>query len=286
MIELIKTKAKRKDKFPGLGRPAETETDPLDAPDLDYFHYFDPATPARIDVVGNEIRDVYTAKNGVLSLQYTFGAMGNIALLNTGSINGMLAANTVDALDRSWGISPTIIPAGEFMYPSMTWFFVYRPTVAVNITGFLLSDYGNVNNKLIYLKVGNGAALEVSAFMRDGAGNSINATSGATVLSLDTDYLIVCKLDGANKRIDLWIDGVGSSFNDFNAAYDPTTTWEGKVTAQAVPTVGALSNYYTSPCSGDIGTMFLTKTALSNSDINLYANWIASNRSGTVWNNI
>ena len=134
------------------------------------------------------------------------------------------------------------------------------------------------------MRIGNGAALEVEAFLRDSAGNVISAKSGATVLSLDTDYLLVCKLDGANKRVDLWIDGAGSAFSDSNAAYDPTTTWEGKVSPTAVPTVGMLSQI-SFQCSGYIGGMFLTKTALSDSDINKYANFMA-NKWGITWTDI
>ncbi len=282
----IKPFSKKRNHF-GIGFAgiaAEAERDPLDAPDLDYLHYFEPSVPARIVVVGNEIRTIYTAKNGSASLQYNFGGNVNIALLNTGSINGLLAANTVHPLNKRWVIDPSIVAAGEFMYPSMTWFIVYRPKVAVNINGIVLSDYGNVANKLVLMRVGNGAALEVEAFLRDSAGNFIQAQSGATVLSLDTDYLLVARLDGANKQIDLWIDGAGSAFTDSNAAYDPTTTWEGKVSPTAVPTVGMLSQI-SFQCSGNIGAMFITKTALSNSDINLYANFLAA-RWGTVWSNV
>jgi len=265
----------------GISGISASMKSPLDAPNTDYLHYFDPSDNARLEKSGNAITKIYTEKVPTPpTFNYSFGANNTIALEDTGLINGLQAAQCFGA--ERWAIDPAIIPAGEFMYPSMTFFVVVRPKGVITTSGMLVSDYGDVANKLIYLRIGTGSNLEVSAFMRDSAGNSINALSGTKFLIANTDYLLVARMDGANKKIDLWIDGNNNSYSDTNALYDPTTTWEGEVTAQAVPAIAQLSNTYSNPYIGDLGGMFLTKTALSNADINQYASWLA-NKWGTVW---
>lgn len=263
----------------GISGISSSMKSPLDAPDLDYLHYFDPSDNARLNKNVNAITNIYTAKNP-LDVGYGFGVAAVDAPDDTGLINALQAAQFFGA--ERWAIDAAIIAAGEFMYPSMTIFVIVRPKPVATPSGMIVSDYGDVANKLIYLRIGTGSTLEVSAFLRDAGGNSINAKSGATILSVNTDYLLVARMDGANKKIDLWIDGNNNAFSDTNALYDPTTTWEGKKDVQAVVTVGQLSSSFSNSYTGDIGGMFLTKTALSNADINSYASWLA-NKWGTVW---
>jgi len=263
----------------GISGISASMKSPLDAPNTDYLHYFDPSDNARLNKNVNAIINIYTAKDP-LDVNYGFGVVFSDAPDDSGLINGLQAAQFFGA--ERWGIQPSIIPAGEFMYPSMTFFVVVRPKGANSNQSFVISDYGDVANKLIYLKIGNGTSFEVSTYLRDSAGNIISAKSGATVLATNTDYLLVARMDGANKKIDLWIDGNNNSYSDTNALYDPTTTWEGKKDVQAIPTIAELSSSLTGAYTGDLGGMFLTKTALSNADINQYASWLA-NKWGTVW---
>lgn len=269
---------------PGFGVSSGMK-DPLLAPASDYFHYITPQDNARVvlNVPLSTIQDVYTAKTGAALPAWRFGAVGALAPADSGLINGLRAGEfTGFPFNKRWGINAGIPAGGQLMYPSMTWFFVVRPKGLVTNQGYLFSDYGSDLNKVCYLKIGNGVGLEVNASMRDTAGNIIACLSGATVLSVNTDYLIVAKMDGSNQRIDLWIDGATSAFNAVNGAYINTTTWEGLATPTSIPVFGLLSNFLNTPYQGDLGAVFFTKTALSNGDINLYASYLA-NIWGTVW---
>lgn len=283
---LTKGKIKRKNIFSGVRAPAVAVRDPLDAPDSDFLHWIDFSDAGRMEVLVNDFIKGWVTKAGSGGVPVSYIMRdSNPGIDNTGLINGIVAGFCDGVAPRKLREAGAFPANLKFMYPSMTWFFVIRPEGVVTNTGFLMSDYGNVSNEVINLKVGNGTALEVFATMRDSSANLVEAVSGATVLSLDTDYLLVARMDGINKTIDLWIDGAGSPFTGTNAAYDNTTTWEGEFAGDAVVTLGALSEWGSEPFSGDIACYFSTKIALSNLDINLYANFLA-NRWGTVWTNI
>lgn len=272
----------------GGGGGGVVPKDPVSAPDDDYLHLLDYSDDDRVtlDVPSSTITHCYTAKDKKTSTTEYFSAVIGLSPLSVNTING-LRCGTYESLGRRHVINSSAPADIEYMYPSMTMFCVVQPRSLITQAGIFISDYGSDLSKLIYVKLGDGAALNPFAYMRDTSGNAIQAFAvGAGVpLSLNTTYLLVIRFDGANKQCDFWIDGDDNKGTDTNASYDPTTTWEGKATASAVPTVGALSNGGSNPLDGYIGEIFTTKTALSDADINSYAQFIAS-KWGTTWVNI
>ena len=257
MLELIKKTiiTKEVNKFVP-GKPSiPTLRSPLDAPDSDYLHWIDFSVASRFEFSGDRFVKLWVEKAGAL------GRIGSYYVNaapaepeNTGLINGLVAADYNGATERGNYLLPACPADLKFMYPGMTVFILLQPRISVTQIGAVISDYGDVGNKEVHLRVGSGAALQVDAQMRDGAANIIAANSGGTVLSLNTDYLLVCRFDGANRTLTFWIDGV-APFTATNPAYDPTTTWEGAFIANAEPTLGLLSTI-AMPFQGYIASLF------------------------------
>jgi hypothetical protein len=259
-----------------------TPTSPLDAPDEDFLHWFDFSDNSRLVKVGAPAINITKAYFGKLvddPIGTFYSEQLSSSPKDTGVINSLQAANFEGNI-RQLEENPTV-PAGyNFMYTDYTFFVVVRPTDPTQI-GDVFSDYGV--SSLILLRVGNGDEidgnnLQVNAFMR-GAVENIDVTTGTDYLSINTDYLIVAKYDGTNKTISLWIDG-GTAYTDTNALYVSSTTFEGGI---GDGRMGQLSQYVAiNPFQGYIGSAFVTKTALSNTDINAYASWMAE-KWGTTW---
>jgi hypothetical protein len=264
---------------------SESERSPIDAPDSDFFQWLDYSNDSRNTIVANNFTEVWIEKLGKAGRANSYYAAASAQPPSSLQTMNLLRCADFDGGGTLNNSLILTVPADlEFMYPSMTFFAILQPKISTTQTGFIISDYGNLMNKLVYLKIGNGAALEVSVYMRDAGGNIITAGSGANLLSLDTNYLIVAKMDGVNRTVTFWINGAGLSFTATNPLYDNTTTWEGRYVGAAVPTVGVLSGV-SNPFYGYVGEIFLTKTILSNSDINSYANWFGA-KWGIGWNNI
>ena len=253
---------------------------PLDAPDADFLQWIDFSDNSRLNINLTNILNAYFTKtvDTPAGTYYVQGASS--APKTTGVINSLQAANFESSIRQLDEFAS--MPAGyNFAYPNMTWFAVIRPTSSGTQTGDVLSDYG-VSPELIFLRVGDGSNLLVHAWMRDASSNVVEITSGVEYLSLDTDYLIVARYDGATKTISLWIDGA-TFYTATNASYDGATTFDG---GSGRGRIGELSQFTAvNSYQGYIGSIFVAKVALSNADINTYASWMA-NKWGTTWTNI
>ena len=252
---------------------------PEDAPTEEFMHWIDFSDNDRLNI---DVADIDQAAYEKIPFDTGNSYYGGSILppITGSSINGLQVGNfqgaTTNFLQLIGG-APV-----EFSFPSMTWFILCQPKVVVNQAGFLISDYGDVANKVVYVKIANGTTLVPQAYMRDGGGDSIAVNYGSA-LSLNTTYLIVARLDGANKTVDLWVDGVGKVTGS-NVDYDPTTTWDAEWEANAVPMIGALSGR-TQPFQGFIGEAYGAKIAMTEQAINERAQFIAQ-KWGTTWTDV
>lgn len=262
------------------GSAAVAPASPLDAPDGDFLQWIDFSDNSRLNLSTTNILNAYFAKlvndpAGSFLIEQLSSSPKT-----TGTINSLQAADFIGSYLIEENPS---VPAGyDFVYPDMTWFTVIRRAAGGGGTiQDLMSDYGT-GSELIKLAVGDGSNWPVHLFMRDAAAEVVEVTSGTEYIAADTDYLLVAKYDGTNKTVTLWIDGA-TTYSATNASYDASTTWAGGAGDQRM---GMLSQYFgTNTYNGYIGCFFLTKTALSNADINAYAGWIAD-KWGTTWTQI
>lgn len=265
----------------GVGDGVPIPLSPLDAPDSDYLQWFDFSDNSRMTKVSTNIKTVQFAKipNSPNHTNYS-EILDNRSPQDTGLINSLQAGNfgSTGAITRV--TEAASIPAGfDFAYTSMTWFLLLRPIAGGGATQDIVSDYGT-GTELLIIRLGDGAsAFPIQGFMRDASANAIIASSGAQVLSANTNYLIVVKFDGANKTVTIWIDGA-TTYTNTNASYINTTTFEG---GAGDARIGELSQFsQLNPFKGYIGAVFITKTILSNGSINRYAQWMAD-KWGTTW---
>lgn len=255
---------------------------PLDAPDSDFLQWIDFSDNARLNIATTSIIQAHTGKVVGVPANSYYDQGSSSAPKNTGVINSLQAAEFNAGQLRRLTEDNSFPDNNSFDYPSFCIFTVIRIINVTYLFQDFMSDYG-LGSSLFLFRIGDGTNMRVETWLRDASSEVIKADSGTTYLSQDVDYLLVSRFDGANKRVDLWIDG-GTTYTATNASYDNTQVFTGGSTKAAY--IGELANNIgINPIKAYVGSIFVAKTALSNNDINAYAGWMAE-KWGITWNQI
>lgn len=202
---------------------------------------------------------------GAASQMNDLSGLGNHATQATGLNKPTSGSSTIGSLNALGfdGVNSFMsFPAGLYNFPvgSTTMFIVAKPTSSVAVMRLLNAANGATTTYYFRLTVGNHEIRQ---------GN----TAQATAYTRDTnDHIFAMRRDGTNQQG--FVDGVAGTLNTSAASGSSTNGF----TLSGSPAG-------TERWMGSIGEICLIQQSLSNTDMNLFGNYLAA-KWGCTWTNL